>query len=94
MRRMLHACWWLVLAANVAAFALYGFDKWCSRGQRRRVRERTLLWGTFLCGWIGAWTAMSLFRHKTAKVPFRRWAILWTAVNPFWLLLWWTWRGP
>jgi uncharacterized membrane protein YsdA (DUF1294 family) len=90
---MLRACWFAVLAANVIAFVLYGFDKWRSRGSGRRIRERTLLWWTFATGWVGAWVAMSLFRHKTVKVPFRRWAILWTVLNPFWPLCWWTWQS-
>ena len=83
--------WMLVLAVNVVAFVVYGWDKWRSRGDGRRVREKTLLWLTFATGWIGSWVAMSMFRHKTVKVPFRRYAILWTVVNPFWALLWWTW---
>lgn len=87
---MLPVCWVLVLVVNVVTVAIYGFDKWRSRGDGRRVPERTLLWWLFATGWPGAWLAMSLFRHKTVKVPFRRWAILWTIVNPFWLLLWWT----
>ena len=41
-------------------------------------------------GWIGAWIGMSWFRHKTQKQPFRRWAVLWTIVNPTWLLVWWS----
>jgi uncharacterized membrane protein YsdA (DUF1294 family) len=87
---MLDLAWGLVLVVNLLALAVYGFDKWRSRGQGRRVPERTLLWLLFLCGWVGAWLAMSWFRHKTQKQPFRRWAILWTVVNPFWALLWWT----
>jgi uncharacterized membrane protein YsdA (DUF1294 family) len=87
---MLELAWGLVLVVNLLALVVYGFDKWRSRGQGRRVPERTLLWFVFLCGWIGAWVAMSLFRHKTHKQPFRRWAILWTVVNPIWALLWWT----
>jgi len=80
----------LVLVVNVVTVAVFGFDKWRSRGEGRRVRERTLLWWLFATGWVGAWVAMSLFRHKTVKVPFRRWAVLWTVVNPFWLLVWWS----
>ncbi|MBL8751717.1 MAG: DUF1294 domain-containing protein [Planctomycetes bacterium] len=87
---MLELAWGLVLVVNLLAFVVYGFDKWRSKGQGRRVPERTLLWFVFLCGWIGAWVGMSLFRHKTQKQPFRRWAILWTVVNPIWALLWWT----
>lgn len=89
---MLPVCWVLVLVVNLVTVGIYGFDKWRSRGDGRRVPERTLLWWLFATGWLGAWVAMSLFRHKTVKVSFRRWAILWTVVNPFWLLLWWTLR--
>jgi len=87
---MLPVCWVLVLVVNIVTMALYGFDKWRSRGSGRRVSERTLLGWLFATGWLGAWLGMSLFRHKTAKASFRRWAMLWTVLNPFWLLLWWT----
>jgi uncharacterized membrane protein YsdA (DUF1294 family) len=90
---MRDVCWVLVLLANLVTFAVFAFDKWRAARQGRRVRERTLLWWTFASGWIGAWGASSLFRHKTQKASFRRWAILWTIVNPFWLLLWWTLRA-
>ncbi len=85
---MLELAWALVLLLNVTAVLVYGFDKWRSRGTGRRVPERTLLWLILLGGWVGAWLAMSLFRHKTVKQPFRRWAITWTVLNPFWLLVW------
>ena len=85
--------WALVLVWNVITLAVYGWDKWRStRPNARRIRERTLLWMLFATGWIGAWLAMAWFRHKTLKQPFRRYAILWTVLNPFWLLLWWTWQ--
>ena len=90
---MLRTCWLVVLMVNVATLAIYGFDKWRSNGAGRRVPERTLLWWTFAGGWIGAWVAMSMFRHKTVKVPVRRWVVLWTVVNPFWVLAWWTWQA-
>lgn len=90
---MLQLVWALVLLWNVATLATYGWDKWRSaKPGRRRVPERTLLCMLFATGWLGAWLAMAWFRHKTAKPSFRRYAILWTFVNPFWLLLWWTWR--
>ena len=85
--------WWLVLGSNALTFLLFGFDKWCARRQRRRVRESTLLWATFLCGCFGAWAGMRLFRHKTQKVSFRRWFWLLTLVNPLWLLCWWQWQS-
>jgi uncharacterized membrane protein YsdA (DUF1294 family) len=92
---MLAMAWLLVLVVTIVTFGLYAFDKWRSRRGGRRIRERTLLAWLFATGWVGAWLAMWLLRHKTVKTSFRRWAQLWTLVNPFWLLLWWTWaRQP
>lgn len=91
---MLELTWGMVLVVNLATLVVYGFDKWRSRRQGRRISERTLLWFLFATGWIGAWVAMSWFRHKTVKASFRRWAILWTLINPFWLVLWWTCQRP
>ncbi|MCU0867149.1 MAG: DUF1294 domain-containing protein [Planctomycetes bacterium] len=90
---MLGLLWGLVLVVNVATALVFGFDKWRARRNGRRVPERKLLWLVFATGWIGAWAAMALFRHKTVKQPFRRLALLWTVVNPFWLLLWQTVAG-
>ena len=88
---MLQLAWALLALLNLATLAIYGFDKWRSRREgARRVPERTLLWFLFATGWIGCWIAMSLFRHKTVKASFRRWAILWTIVNPFWAMVWLT----
>lgn len=87
MLRLLWATW---LVGNVATLLLYGFDKWKSRGDGRRVRERTLLWCIAAGAWLGAWLGMTWFRHKTQKQPFRRWAVLWTVLNPTWPLVWWS----
>ena len=90
---MLRFMWMLVLVLNVGTLAVYGYDKWQSRRDGAwRVRESTLLWCLWLGGAVGAWLAMTWFRHKTRKQPFHRWAILWTLLNPVWLLVWWTWR--
>lgn len=86
--------WSLVLLWNVITLATYGWDKWRSKGQGSRISERTLLLMLFATGWLGAWLAMGWFKHKTVKQPFRRYAITWTVINPFWALLWWTWQGP
>lgn len=85
--------WWLVVAANVAALAMFGFDKLMARREGQRVPEARLLQVTFLCGCVGAWIAMQLFRHKTRKSSFRWKAIAVTVVNPLWLLCWWQLRG-
>ncbi len=87
---MLQLVWAVVVLLNVVTLLVFGFDKWRSRGDGRRVSERALLWFVFLGGWIGAWLAMGWFRHKTQKQPFRRYAIAWTVLNPFWLLVWWS----
>jgi uncharacterized membrane protein YsdA (DUF1294 family) len=85
--------WSLILLWNLLTLVTFGWDKVRSKRQGRRVSERTLLWMLFSTGWIGAWLAMSWFRHKTTKQPFRRYAIMWTVINPFWGLLWWTWQN-
>ena len=90
---MLQLAWALFLVVNVATLVVFGYDKLKSRGSGRRVRESTLLWGIALGGWIGGWLAMGWFRHKTQKQPFRRYAILWTIVNPTWPLVWWTFQS-
>jgi uncharacterized membrane protein YsdA (DUF1294 family) len=91
--RMPQLLWSLFLCWNLATILTFGWDKWQSRRPNaRRIRERTLLWMIGLGGWIGAWLAMGWFRHKTIKQPFRRWAVLWTVLNPTWLLLAWTWQ--
>ena len=82
----------VLLLLNIATLLLFGFDKWQSRKPgRRRVRERTLLWCVFLGGCVGAWVAISLFRHKTVKQPFRSLAILCTILSPAWLVVFWPW---
>lgn len=80
--------WNAVLLVNVATLLVFGWDKLCARRNARRVRERTLLAWMLATGLVGAWCAMALFRHKTQKASFRRWALLWTVCNPLWLLVW------
>jgi len=80
--------WWAVAAVNVVTFFVFGWDKWRARRGGRRVPEATLWWLTFATGLVGAWTAMSVFRHKTRKSSFRTrmWWI--TVLNPLWVILW------
>jgi len=63
------------IAANALAFVVYGWDKIAAQMGWSRVRERTLLMLT-LTGGLGALSASSLFRHKTRKQPFRRYAVM------------------
>ena len=69
---------WLI--TNVLAFVTFGFDKIAAHSGWSRVRERTLLLLT-LIGGLGAMSASSLFRHKTRKQPFRRYAVMLCALH-------------
>lgn len=55
---------WLA-AANLAGFALMGFDKLCAWRDHRRVPERVLFLVALAGGSLGSWVGMYWFRHKT-----------------------------
>jgi len=63
--------WLYLLVINLAAFALYGFDKRCARRGASRVPECVLLLLGFIGGTVGAVVAMFRFRHKTRKTSFQ-----------------------
>ena len=56
--------------ASVVAFALFGWDKTAARRGRPRINERTLHAVTLAGGFLGAWSAQRVFRHKTRKRTF------------------------
>lgn len=56
---------------NVAAFAVYGWDKLCAKRGMWRVPEKILLLLAFLGGSVGALAGMAVFRHKTLHLKFR-----------------------
>ncbi len=62
------ACWYL--AASVAAFGAFAWDKLAARTGRRRLRERTLHILELVGGWPGALAAIFWLRHKSSKAPF------------------------
>jgi uncharacterized membrane protein YsdA (DUF1294 family) len=64
-----------LVVLNVLTFALFGWDKACAVGNRRRVPERTLLTFMAVGGSPGGWLAMLIFHHKTSKTSFRSIAI-------------------
>ena len=72
-------------AINVAAFLLWGFDKWRAIRKGWRVPEMTLHAFSVLGAVPAAFLAMSLFRHKTLKLHF---AILYGAVLVFQIAVW------
>ena len=54
---------WL-LTLGVITFAYYGFDKYQARNKGWRVPEVWLFVLSFLGGFLGAWAALFVFRHK------------------------------
>ena len=60
-----------LLLINLAAFAVYGADKWKARHDRWRVPEKTLLLLALLGGSLGALAGMHSFHHITRKWYFR-----------------------
>ena len=58
--------------ASIAAFALFGWDKWrAGRPGGRRVAESTLWQACALGGWPGGLVAIWIFRHKSTKRAFQ-----------------------
>ena len=59
-----------ITLVNVAAFVVYGIDKWQSQRGGWRISEATLLWIVTAGGGIGALAAMWIMRHKTKHAKF------------------------
>ena len=62
---------WYLVAINLVALLVYGWDKLCAKKQWWRVPELTLLALAAVGGSIGAWVAMRFFRHKTLHLKFK-----------------------
>lgn len=58
-------------AVNLAAFTVFGIDKWKAVHRHRRVSEATLLMYAVAGGSVGAWAGMMVWRHKTLHRKFR-----------------------
>jgi len=58
-------------AINVAAFFLYGIDKWKAKRNKWRITEARLLWIAVAGGSIGALLGMKVWHHKTLHNKFR-----------------------
>lgn len=71
----------VALFANLALFALVGFDNWLARRGARRVSEMQLLVPGFLGCAPGLWLGMLFFRHKTSKPSFYLPALLAVATS-------------
>lgn len=71
----------ILLALNLVAFGVYGWDKWRATKARRRVPERWLLGLALPFASPGAWCGVRLFRHKTRKPSFLWKLVLLTVVQ-------------
>ena len=60
----------VLIAVNVAAFAMYGVDKKRAIADEWRIPEATLLTLAACYGAVGALFGMYTFRHKTRKPKF------------------------
>lgn len=60
-----------LLAINVIAFVMYGFDKWMAAANTWRVSEKMLWFVALIGGSAGALFGMKTFRHKTRKTSFQ-----------------------
>lgn len=61
----------MLLAINVFAFGLMGYDKNLSKHKQHRISEKTLLTSALIGGSIGSGLGMLYFRHKTAKTSYQ-----------------------
>jgi uncharacterized membrane protein YsdA (DUF1294 family) len=68
---------WLI-AINLIAFLMYGYDKRIAGSGRMRVPEALLLALAYTGGSLGALAGMYFFHHKTSKTSFqaRFWLIV------------------
>ena len=59
-----------LLAVNLIAFILIGYDKNQAQNKSKRISEKTLLTIVFIGGIIGSSLGMLFFKHKTAKKSY------------------------
>ena len=70
----------LLLAANILAFLVYGFDKRQAVHGGWRISESALILLAILGG-FGAWIGCKGHRHKTRKQPFRTYLFIAAALH-------------
>lgn len=70
-----------LLLWNVVTFVMMGLDKLKSIRGSWRVKERTILWSSFLLGAAGCCLGAIVFRHKTSKLKFQFFLPLFLVLN-------------
>ncbi len=58
------------ILVNVAAFLMYGADKYFAKKDMWRISEKALLGVAAIGGAFGAFAGMEVFRHKTKHTKF------------------------
>lgn len=56
---------------NVAAFLIFGLDKWKAKTNQWRIPENTLMLLALAGGSVGALLGMRTWRHKTQHAKFK-----------------------
>lgn len=60
-----------LITINIAAFVLYGIDKYKAKHQRWRISEGVLIGIALVGGSVGAFLGMKAWRHKTQHKKFK-----------------------
>lgn len=58
------------IVINIAAFLMYGADKYFAKKDMWRISEKALLGVAAIGGAFGAFAGMETFRHKTKHAKF------------------------
>ena len=69
---------YILLAINLFAFLLLGYDKKRAKTNQRRISEKALLTSAMIGGSVGSGIGMLYFRHKTSKNSYlvKFWSIV------------------
>ena len=59
-----------IIIINLITFVIFGIDKLLAIKNKRRISEKTLLMFSFLGGCFLELVSMFIFKHKTRKVKF------------------------
>lgn len=60
-----------LIAVNLLALFIYGYDKYCAKNFKCRIPEKVLISSAVIGGSIGAYLGMMTFRHKTNHEKFQ-----------------------
>ncbi len=85
--------WWGWGVANLVTAGLYARDKHAARHGAWRTPEATLHLWSLAGGWVGAWLAQQVLRHKSRKGSFRAVYAVTVALHLA-MLGAWLWWGP